>query len=105
MSITHAKGFCISLGAGTLSCSLLARLAAVCDRFAETFIPAAEGLRHQMLVRHQLPLYRKAIRAIASLLERFDLGRAFCRVRMIDVILGAIAAPTRRQLHFHDIDL
>src|SRR6476620_6464643 len=64
-----------SLGAGTLSCSLLARLAAVCDGFAETFIPAAEGLRHQVLVGHQLPLDGKAIRAIARLLERFDLGR------------------------------
>src|ERR1700752_2967617 len=69
-----------SLGARTLSCSLLARLAAVGDRFAETFIPAAEGLRHQMLVGHQLPLYGKAIRSIARLLQRFDLRRASGRI-------------------------
>src|SRR5258707_4000812 len=94
-----------SLGAGTLSCSLLARLAAVCDRFTEALISAAESFRHQMLVGHQLRLHGKAIRAIANLLERFDLGCASGRIRMIDVILGAVAAPTRRQFHFHDIDL
>ena len=58
-----------------------------------------------MFIGHQLFLQRKPIGAIAPLLERFDLGEALGGVGMIDMILGAIAAPARRQLHLHHIEL
>src|SRR4051812_5088234 len=57
-----------------------------------------------MLVRHQYFLKRETVGAVA-LLQRFDLGDAPGGVRMIDMILGAVAAPTGRQLHLRDIEL
>ena len=49
-------------------------------------------------------LQRETIGAVALLLERFDFGEAPGRVRVIDVILGAVAAPAWRQLHLHHVD-
>ena len=58
-----------------------------------------------MFVGHQRSLQREAIGAVALLLGRFDLGKALGGVGMIDVILRAIAAPARRQLHLHHVEL
>src|SRR5438132_533365 len=87
--------------AGTATTGMVTRSMALLRGFGETFVDplvaSAQRRGQQVLVRHQGLL---ALEPVGSLLlHGLHGGLARGRVRVVGVVLGAITAPARRQLH------
>src|SRR6476469_1677283 len=95
-----------SPGRAVLSTILISVLCttAIPQRLIEPFVNATKRLRQHVIVGHDLSLQRDTIDPVQPLLYHLDLCGAQRRVRMVDIVLRAVATPARWQLHLHDVE-